>query len=99
MPATGFASDSARARAGDGYFTWLDHIWHAAACTRPIRLDGHLKHIDPDTGELLYTVATDNLPDQVIYKPAATAAPPPAPMCPRRATCLAAPQVSWPDGG
>ena len=35
-----YAADSAQARAGDGYFTWLDHIWHAAACTRPIRLRG-----------------------------------------------------------
>ena len=27
--------------------TWLDHIWHAAACTHPIRLRGQVKHIDP----------------------------------------------------
>jgi hypothetical protein len=64
-----YAADDALARAGDGYFTWLDHIWHAAACTRPIRLRGHVKHIDPDTGELLPTVTTDTMPDEVMYKP------------------------------
>ena len=64
-----YAADSAQARAGDGYFTWLDHIWHAAACTRPIRLRGRVKHIDPATGELLRTVTTDTMPDQVMYKP------------------------------
>ena len=72
MPASSwfpFAADHALARAGDGYFTWLDHIWHAAACTRPIRLRGQVKHIDPATGELLRTVTTDTMPDQVMYKP------------------------------
>jgi hypothetical protein len=72
MPASSwfpFAVDHALARAGDGYFTWLDHIWHAAACTRPIRLRGQVKHIDPGTGELLRTVTTDTMPDQVMYKP------------------------------
>jgi hypothetical protein len=64
-----YAVDSALARAGDGYFTWLDHIWHAAACTRPIRLRGQVKHIDPGTGELLSTITTDTMPDQVMYKP------------------------------
>jgi hypothetical protein len=60
---------SALARAGEGYFAWLDHIWHAAACTHPVRLYGRIKHIDPATGELLHTVPTDKLPDQAIYKP------------------------------
>ena len=63
------AADSARARAGDGYFAWLDHIWHAAACTRPIRLHGHVRHIDAATGELLRDIATDTMPDKVVYKP------------------------------
>jgi hypothetical protein len=64
-----YTADTALARAGEGYFTWLDHIWHAAACTRPIRLRGQVKHIDPGTGELLRTVTTDTMPDQVMYKP------------------------------
>ena len=64
-----YAADHALARAGDGYFTWLDHIWHAAACTHPIRLRGQVQHIDPATGELLRTITTDTMPDQVMYKP------------------------------
>ena len=52
-----------------GYDAWLDHVWHAAACTRPIRLRGDIKHIDPATGELLRTIPTIGMPDGVIYKP------------------------------
>jgi hypothetical protein len=64
------AADSAFARAADGdYGRWLDHIWHAAACIRPVKLRGHVRHIDLATGELLRDVATSRLPDQVIYKP------------------------------
>ena len=52
-----------------GYDAWLDHVWHAAACTRPIRLRGDIRHIDAATGELLRTVPTLGMPDGVIYKP------------------------------
>jgi hypothetical protein len=52
-----------------GYHAWLDHIWHAAACTRPIRLRGDIKHIDTATGQLLRTIPTLGMPDGVIYKP------------------------------
>ena len=52
-----------------GYDAWLDHIWHAAACTRPVRLRGDIRHIDPATGELVRTVPTIGMPDGVIYKP------------------------------
>ena len=52
-----------------GYDAWLDHVWHAAACTRPIRLRGDIQHIDPATGELLRTIPTIGMPDGVIYKP------------------------------
>ena len=52
-----------------GYSAWLDHVWHAAACTRPIRLRGDIRHIDPATGELLRTIPTIGMPDGVIYKP------------------------------
>ena len=52
-----------------GYDAWLDHVWHAAACTRPIRLRGDIRHIDPATGELLRTIPTLGMPDGVIYKP------------------------------
>ena len=52
-----------------GYDAWLDHVWHAAACTRPVRLRGNLKHIDSATGELLRVIPTIGMPDGVIYKP------------------------------
>jgi hypothetical protein len=52
-----------------GYDAWLDHVWHAAACTRPVRLRGTIRHIDPATGELLRIVPTVGMPDGMIYKP------------------------------
>ena len=52
-----------------GYHAWLGHVWHAAACTRPVRLRGDIKHIDPATGELLRTIPTIGMPDGIIYKP------------------------------
>jgi len=52
-----------------GYGAWLDHVWPAAACTRPVRLRGDIRHIDPATGELLRTIPTIGMPDSVIYKP------------------------------
>jgi hypothetical protein len=51
-----------------GYDAWLKHIWPAAACTRPVRLRGDIKHIDAATGELLRTVPTIGMPDWSIYK-------------------------------
>ena len=33
-----------------GYHAWLDHVWSAAACTRPVRLHGAIRHIDAATG-------------------------------------------------
>jgi hypothetical protein len=52
-----------------GYDAWLDHVWYAAACTRPIRLHGAIHHVDASTGELLRTIPTIGMPDGVIYKP------------------------------
>ena len=57
------------ARHSAGYYAWLDHVWPAAACTRPVRLRGDIKHIDAATGELLRTIPTMGMPDGVIYKP------------------------------
>jgi hypothetical protein len=56
------------ARAGDGYFDWLDHIWPAAGCSHPVRLHGDIRTVDARTGELLRNVTTNDMPDQVIYK-------------------------------
>ncbi|MEV4321475.1 replication initiator [Microbispora rosea] len=63
-----FARDSALTRAGDGYYTWLDHIWSAAGCSAPVRLHGQVLTVDPHTGQLLSTLPTSTLPDGVIYK-------------------------------
>ena len=52
-----------------GYDAWLDHVWPAAACSRPVKLRGDIKHIDPGTGELLRTIPTIGMPDGAIYKP------------------------------
>jgi len=52
-----------------GYDAWLGHVWHAAACTRPIKLRGDIRYIDPATGELVRTIPTIGMPDGVIYKP------------------------------
>jgi hypothetical protein len=56
-------------RGEKGYDAWLDHIWPAAACTRPIRLHGLIRHVNPATGEVVRTASTDQMPDAVIYKP------------------------------
>jgi hypothetical protein len=62
------ATETAITRAGEDYWTWLDHIWPAAGCTHPVRLHGQIRSIDPGTGEILATGSTDDLPDHVIYK-------------------------------
>ncbi|MGW0807975.1 replication initiator [Nonomuraea sp. NPDC002799] len=63
-----FAHDSALTRAGDGYFSWLDHVWHAAGCTAPVRLHGQVHTVEASTGVILATESTSAMPDGVIYK-------------------------------
>jgi hypothetical protein len=53
----------------DAYDAWLSHVWSASACSRPILLRGAIQYADPATGEVTGTIATDDLPDKVIYKP------------------------------
>jgi hypothetical protein len=50
------AGSAFRRAAQDGYFTWLDHIWPAAGCTRPVRLHGSIRRIGTATGEVLWAV-------------------------------------------
>jgi hypothetical protein len=68
-----FASSSAAtafARAAQpDYFDWLSHVWPAAGCANPVRLRGTSMTVDASTGEILSRVDTDDVPDQVIYKP------------------------------
>jgi Replication initiator protein, pSAM2 len=52
----------------DAYTAWLDHIWPAAACTRPIRLTGAIHRVNASNGQVLATTPTSALPDGVIYK-------------------------------
>jgi hypothetical protein len=68
-------------RAGKGYDAWLGHVWPAAACAHPIRLHGLIRHVDPATGEILHTAATDRMPDRVIYKPCGNRRDRPCPGC------------------
>ena len=65
------------------YHQWLAGTAAAGGCTRPIRLRGTIRDIDPATGEILRTLDTDTLPDKVIYTPAGTAAPRSARPAPR----------------
>ena len=53
----------------DAYDAWLSHVWAASACSRPVQLRGSVGYVDPATGEVTGTIATDDLPDRVIYKP------------------------------
>src|SRR5690606_327392 len=48
---------------------WLAHIASAAGCTRPIRLAGTIATVDADTGAILTTRHTADMPDGIIYKP------------------------------
>ena len=57
-----------RARRPD-YFNWLHHVQAAAGCTRPIRLSGRVLTVEPATGQILASMSTADMPDQVIYKP------------------------------
>ena len=63
-----YTADTALDRARDDYFTWLDHIWPAAGCSHPVRLIGDIKTVNPHTGEVLSTITTTGMPDNVIYK-------------------------------
>ena len=42
--------------ARDDYHQWLTGALGASGCTRPIRLRGTLRDIDPTTGEVLHTL-------------------------------------------
>jgi len=51
------------------YHQWLAGTAAAHGCTRPVRLHGTIRDLDPATGEVLHTLDTDTLPDRVIYAP------------------------------
>jgi hypothetical protein len=51
------------------YHQWLTGTAAAHGCTRPVRLHGTIRDLDPATGEVLRTLDTDTLPDKVLYAP------------------------------
>lgn len=51
-----------------GYEQWMQHVWSAAGCAHPIQLTGEITTVDTETGRLLSTVDTTDLPDGRIYK-------------------------------
>jgi hypothetical protein len=53
----------------DAYDAWLSHVWSAAACSRPVLLQGTVRYADRHTGEVTGSIHTDDLPDTAIYKP------------------------------
>jgi hypothetical protein len=53
----------------DDYDRWLSTALAAGGCVRPIRLRGTSRDIDPETGELVRSLDTDDLPDKAIYLP------------------------------
>jgi hypothetical protein len=61
-------TQSAITRGGAGYFDWLEHVWSAAGCTRPVRLAGSMVTTDVRTGEIHSCTSTEGMPDGVIYK-------------------------------
>jgi hypothetical protein len=56
-----------RTHSGD-YFQWLEHVRPAAGCSHPIQLHGHLDKVREQTGEILATTRTADMPDGTIYK-------------------------------
>jgi hypothetical protein len=53
----------------DGYDCWLGTALAAGGCARPVRLRGTIRDVDTVTGEILYGLDTEDLPDKAIYVP------------------------------
>jgi hypothetical protein len=51
------------------YHAWLAGTAGAAGCTRPVRLRGTIRDVDPATGEVVHALDTEQLPDRVLYAP------------------------------
>ena len=48
---------------------WLAHTAGTRGCVRPVRLTGQLHTVEPDTGRILASRHTTELPDGVLYVP------------------------------
>jgi len=53
----------------DDYDRWLASAVAAGGCVRPVRLRGTIRDVDTATGEILYGLDTEDLPDKAIYVP------------------------------
>jgi hypothetical protein len=53
----------------DDYDCWLGTALAAGGCARPVRLRGTIRDVDTVTGEILYGLDTEDLPDKAIYVP------------------------------
>jgi hypothetical protein len=63
------ARDHAMVRAAQpDFWEWLGHVTPAGSCTRPIRLAGDIHTVEADTGRILATRSTADMPDGVLYK-------------------------------
>ena len=63
------ARDHAAVRAAQpDFWPWLDHVTPAGECTQPIRLAGEVHTVEADTGRILATRTTADMPDGVLYK-------------------------------
>ena len=56
-----------RRAARSDYHQWLTSAAPAGGCSRPIRLTGRIHDVDTATGEVLSSLDTSSMPDQVIY--------------------------------
>ena len=55
------------------YHAWLAGTAGTGGCTRPVRLRGTIRDVDPATGEVIHALDTEQLPDRVLYAPCGTA--------------------------
>lgn len=63
------ARDHAMIRAASAdFWPWLAHVTPAGGCTAPIRLAGQIHTVEADTGRILSTRSTADMPDGVLYK-------------------------------
>ena len=81
------------------YHQWLAGTAAANGCTRPVRLHGTIRDLDPATGEVLRTLDTETLPDGCCTSRAGTAAPRSARPAPRPTgpTPTSSSKPGWPE--
>jgi hypothetical protein len=56
------------ARAGPGYYRWMEQVAATGYCVHPVRLRGQVEHADPQTGEVRTVYSTDREPQATLLK-------------------------------